>query len=85
MTFDWLLQDLTVLTLSHLLIDPIRGRDASGLGNAPRGRQPDILEAADDAPVDGARGLDDVRGRQYRSDPGQGETRGSRDVDAGRK
>ena len=73
------------MTPYYLLTDPICGRDASGLGNAPRGRQPDILEAADDAPVDGARGLDDLGGRQYRSDPGQGETRGSRDVDAGRK
>ena len=68
-----------------LLSDPICGRHASGLGNAPRGRQPDILEAADDAPVDGARGLDDIGGCQYRGDPGQGEKRGSRDVDAGRK
>ena len=73
------------MTPYHILIDPVCGCNASGLGNAPRGRQPDILEAADDAPVDGARGLDDVGGRQYGSDPGQGETRGSRDVDAGRK
>ena len=82
MRFDLLLQGITSF---HLLSDSIRGRDASGLGNAPRGRQPDILEAADDAPVDGARGLDDIGGCQYRGDPGQGEKRGSRDVDAGRK
>ena len=82
MRFDLLLQGITSF---NLLSDSIRGRDASGLGNAPRGRQPDILEAANDAPVDGTRGLDDLGGHQYRSDPGQGEARGSRDVDAGRK
>ena len=82
MRFDLLLQGITSF---NLLSDSIRGRDASGLGNAPRGRQPDIFKAADDAPLHGARGLDDVGGRQHGSDPGQGETRGSRDVDAGRK
>ena len=60
---------------THIVADNICRRHASGLRNASRGRQPDILEAADDAPLYGARGLNDVGGCEHRSYSGQGETR----------
>ena len=70
-------------TPTHLVADIICRRHASVLGDASRVRQSDILEVADDAPLYGARGLNDVGGCEHRSYSGQGETRGSRNLDAG--